>query len=913
MSTYNLDRVLEPHSVAVVGASNRIGSVGYTVLANIKKAGYQGRLFPVNPGQTEILGLPCYPSLKEIGHLLDIVVITTPIAKTPDIIADCAQLDVGGAVIISAGGKESGQGGRDTEQAILQAAANSGLRIIGPNCVGIVNTRRFLNASFSSRLPKAGSLALVSQSGAMCAAIVDWALAENIGFSHFVSIGSMIDVDFGDLIDYLGNDPTVGCILLYVEDIVDTRKFMSAARAVSRIKPILVLKAGRSPAGAKAAASHTGALTGEDSVYDAAFKRAGIVRVYSIEELFDCAGLLARQPRPRGPKIAIVTNAGGPGVMAADEVAVSGLELTKLAPETMEKIEQALPDHWSRNNPIDMLGDAAGEKYLEVIDICSQDPEINGLIIINCPQAMTNSTELAALLSDRLHGLPFPVFTVWLGGQDMLAGRLILNEAEIPVYTSPERAVRAFRYLYLYDRYQTMLREIPRKFPRALQYNTAGAAEILKAADQKGQRILTEIESKELLEQYGIPVSRPRPASTAVEAVKKAREIGFPVVLKLLSPDITHKSDAGGVRLGLRDEKEVREAFHEIITSAQNYNPQAEITGVTVQPMIAHDGYELIIGSKRDSQCGPVILFGMGGILAEILQDRSLGLPPINRPLARRMMEETKVYRLLEGYRGRAGVDPGLLEEVLVRISQLVMDFPQIAELDLNPIVVHNRNIFCLDARLVIEKVAGNNGHSHLIISPYPEQYEMTATTSGGVKIRTRPIRPEDASLLKDLYETLSQKSIYYRFCHTMRELPPEMLARFTQIDYDREMALVALEDNSDQETILGVARAINMRDERSAEIAVVVSDAWHGKGIGAFLLERCMEITIERGIKRLCAYILPENKVMRSLVTKLGWTCASVNEPYYYYPDQPRTEKVCRNEPASGGHEAPLRGWDVL
>lgn len=887
MGIHNLDKIFKPKAIAIAGAGSKQDGIGTIILDNLLTSGYQGRLYPVNPKHQEIKGLKCHPSIKEINDPVDLAVIAAPISSAPAVIRDCAAVGVGGAIIISAGGKEVGAEGRVIEDEIKKEAEIGNVRIVGPNCLGVISTRNCMNATFAHHMSLPGKMAFISQSGAVCTAILDWALEEKIGFSHFVSIGSMLDVDFGDLIDYLGDDSRVSSILLYIENLTNVRKFMSAARAVSRVKPILALKTGRSRAGAMAAASHTGSMAGEDAVYDEAFRRAGLIRINTFEELFDCAELAAKQPRPRGAGLAIITNSGGPGVMAADELAACGLEPASLSADTLARLDEAIPRFWSRGNPIDILGDATLERYASVVKICMDAPEINALVIILCPVAVTSPSRAAEALSEMLQKTSFPVFMVWMGGADVAEGRRILNRAGLPTYSSPERAVRAFWHMFTYDRNLKLSYEVPRRFPDKLQFNRVAVSEMIRASLNRDRRILTEIESKELLSDYGVPVNRTMAAVSSDEAARLAVELGFPVALKLLSPDITHKTDAGGVKLGLECEEDVIKAFNDISSSARAFDPKAEIWGVSVQKMVRRPEFELIMGVKKDEQFGPVLLFGMGGVMTEVLRDRALGLPPLNRLLARRMMEATKVYQLLKGVRGRPPANIERLEEILICLSQLVSDFPEISELDMNPVIAMDDDVMALDARVVLAP-SSVSAPDHLIISPYPNQYESTTVTKGGVNIKIRPIRPEDATMLQQMHKSLSDRSVYMRFCHPLKELSPQLLARFTQIDYDREVALVAMEADHEKEAFLGVARSINDVSGDSAELAVVVTDAWQGKGVGAALMELCMAITLERGVKKLSAYILPENYVMRSLVRKLGWTCTKVGDDMFYYESKP-------------------------
>ncbi|MDH3555632.1 MAG: bifunctional acetate--CoA ligase family protein/GNAT family N-acetyltransferase [Deltaproteobacteria bacterium] len=879
MGLYNLDKIFEPESIAVVGASEKEGSIGSVHVQNLIQGGYQGKIFPVNPHYTSTHGLKAYPSISRIDHAVDLAIIAIPISSVPSVIRECAQVRVGGAIVVSAGGKETGPQGREIEDRIRREAETGGLRIIGPNCLGIICPGRKLNASFAAHMPQSGKVAFISQSGAICTAILDLALKEEIGFSHFVSIGSMLDVDFGDLIDYLGNYPEVNSILLYIESLTNFRKFMSAARAVSRVKPIVVLKSGRSPAGARAAASHTGAMVGEDAVYDAAFKRAGIVRVQTFGELFDCAELMAKQPRPKGPRLGIITNAGGPGVMAADSLAEYGAEPARLEQETIEQLNELLPPFWSHSNPIDVLGDASPERYAKAVDICLKAKELNGLLLILTAQGMTNPAEVAELLTQKLKAKPCPVFASWMGGMEVEKGRAILNHAGIPTYDTPESAVKAFMYMHEYSCNLQMLQEIPPKLAKELHFDRDWARAIIDEELKSGNGILTEIESKSLLTAYGIPVIHTEVATSVEEAKRLATHMGYPIVVKVHSPDIVHKTEAGGVQLDLYSEAAVSVAYRKTIKNARAYNPEAKILGVTLQPMIQRPDYEILLGAKRDENFGPVILFGMGGVLTELLKDWSIGLPPLNRSLARKLMESTRAYSLLKGYRNKPGANLALLEEMIIRLSQLLEDFPEIIELDMNPVIVNEGRPIAADARVIL-RPAEVSAPLHLVISPYPTQYEYREVVKDGLAVFIRPIKPEDAPALLDLFHTLSPTSVYYRFFSPMKSLSASMLARFTQIDYDREIALVALQEERPEGKMLGVARVIGDPDGKKAEFAVMVGDPWQGKGVGAKLLEKCLQIAKRRGIETVWGIVLRENTQMLALGRKLGFEASRTEEP---------------------------------
>ena len=872
MGVENIDRMFQPKSVAVVGASEKPGSIGNALMKNLIKSEFSGNIYPVNPNHETIWKHHAYPSVQDIKASIDLVIISTPIVTAPQIIRGCVESEAGGVVLISAGGKETGASGKKLEASIKKEVKGSGLRVIGPNCLGIVCGKTALNASFAKQMPLRGKMAFVSQSGAICTSILDLSIKEQFGFSYFISLGSMLDVDFGDMIDYLGGDPDVSSIVMYVEGLNHFRNFMSAARAVARVKPIIALKSGRTRAGAKAAASHTGSMAGEDDVYDAAFRRAGIVRVKTFEELFDCAELLAKHPLPTGSGLAVITNAGGPGVMAADALSDYGIEPVTLLSETAQKLKTILPSYWNCGNPIDILGDASAERYKKVVEICLNAREINGLLIMLSPVAQIDPANIAESIIDVLGGKEFPVITSWIGGVDVEAGRNIFNKAGIPTFDTPERAIRAFMDLDLYVKNIELLQEIPSKFPKKLEFDNKKARELVDNKLEAGEFTLTEIDSKALLAAYGIPVTPTIKTLSAKEAADKAEAIGFPVVMKINSTDISHKTDAGGIVLNIENRAQIIDSFANIICNAKQYNPEAKIEGVTIQPMIKDGDYELILGSKNDHDFGPVILFGMGGTMTEVMKDTSIALPPLNRLLARRLMEQTKVYSLLKGFRNHPPADLLVIEEILIRLSQLVTDIAEIEELDINPLIVKQGEICAVDARVIL-KHSDIPAPLHLVISPYPNQHEEAITHASLGKLLIRPIKPDDAPLLENLFNTLSPQSVYYRFFGHQKHLPHSMLARFTQIDYDREIALVALKDTEDPEMMLGVARVFTEMNRKNAEFAVLVGDPWQGKGIGAELLKRCLMIAKEHGIKKVWGMVLYENTEMLSLSKKIGFT----------------------------------------
>ncbi|MBU0973516.1 MAG: bifunctional acetate--CoA ligase family protein/GNAT family N-acetyltransferase [Proteobacteria bacterium] len=871
MSTINLQRLFNPKSVAVIGASEKSGSVGCSILKNLVQSGFKGDIFPVNPKYKRLMGLACLSSVQEIVTGADLAVIATPIRTAPELVEACGQKGFAGAVIVSSGGREIGEKGQKIEARIMEKARQYNMRIIGPNCLGIVNTSWSLNASFAHLPPLPGKIAFLSQSGAVCTSVLDMALRENVGFSHFVSLGSMVDVDFADMIDYLGSLSSVRSIVMYMENITHIRNFMSAARSVSRLKPIIVLKSGRSKAGARAAASHTGAMAGEDAVYDAAFERAGILRVAEFEELFDCTEFLAKQRRPSGPGLTIITNAGGPGVMAADALASHGMEPAILGPETRARLDLVLPENWSRDNPIDILGDTDPGVYLEAAKICANAPETNALLLICSPAGTMDGLGLAKALSEALKSAPCPVFAAWIGGANVDSSRQVFNQAGIVTYDSAERAVRAFKNLYQYGKNIELLHEIPVRTDTKLRINRENARQIISQALATGASSLMEDQAKELLSSYGIPSNRTLIADTREMAVALSEQMGFPVVLKICSNDILHKSDCNGVALDLKTAESVRAAFDTIVNGAKNFAPEADIKGVSVQAMQKIPDLELIIGAKKDDKFGPVILFGTGGVLTEVFQDTSMGLPPLNRLLARQMIERTKISRAFKGFRNIPEVGIPALEELLIRTGRLVTDFPEITALDINPLMVKDGTMVAVDARVLIApaKIASP---LHLIIGSYPWQYESTAATIDGHDFFIRPIRPSDADLLIDHFGSLSHRSIYMRFFSPLKQLSRDMVIRLTQIDYDREIALVALMGNDRDKKIAGVSRIITYSDGIQAEFALAISDEWQGKGIGAALLTACLKAARQKGIKRVMGLVLAENTQMLKLGKKLGF-----------------------------------------
>ena len=724
--TRPLDALFKPASVAVIGATEREGSVGRAVVSNLRISAFQGRVYPVNPQQPNILGLAAYPSVREIPEAVDLAVIATPAATVPAIVGECVTAGVKSAIVISAGFREHGAEGQELERQIAQELKRGQMRLLGPNCLGVMNPRFGLNATFAQTIARPGNVAFLSQSGALQTAILDWSLREQVGFSAFVSTGSMLDIGWGGLIDYFGDDPYTQSILIYMESIGDARAFLSAAREVTLTKPIIVLKAGRSDEGSKAAASHTGALTGSDDVLQAAFRRAGVVRVSSISDLFYMAEVLSKQPRPRGPKLTILTNAGGPAVIATDALIAVGGELTTLSPDSLNALNRFLPAHWSGGNPIDILGDADPERYQRAAEIALADPNSDGLLVILAPQGMTNPADVAERLKPHAHAHGKPLLASWMGGTSVAGGEAVLNTAGIPTFAYPDTATRIFTLMWRYAYNLRGIYETPvlADGPQEESEARSKIRTIIEAARSRGRTLLTEYESKQILTLCGIPAVETRIARSEDEAAAAAAAIGFPVVVKLHSETITHKTDVGGVKLNLGDQDAVRRAYRAIKSSVTERVGLESFQGVTVQPMWKVKGYELIVGSATDAQFGPVVAFGSGGELVEVYRDRALALPPLNTTLANRLLEQTRIFKALSGVRGRKPVDIAALEALLVRFSRLIVDNPEIKESDINPLVASADQIVALDARFVLhEKGIPASALPKPAVRPYPLQY----------------------------------------------------------------------------------------------------------------------------------------------------------------------------------------------
>jgi len=887
----SLDAIFLPKTVAVIGAKDTPGSVGRTIMTNLIAGDFGGKIYPVNPNRPEVLGLKAYPNVSSVPEPIDLAIIVTPAKTVPGIIEECVKNKVKSAIIISAGFKELGPPGIELENQILAHARKGNMPIIGPNCLGVMNPIYGLNATFAKGMALKGNLAFISQSGAMCTAVLDWSFQEKIGFSSFVSIGSMADVGWGDLIDYLGGDPQTQSILMYMETIGDPRSFLTAAREIAFEKPIIVIKAGRSQAAAKAAASHTGSLAGSDEVFDAALERVGVLRVNTINELFSMASVLARQPRPRGPRLTIVTNAGGPAVLATDATVLHGAELAPLEPETIAALNAHLPAAWSHSNPVDILGDAGAERYAQTIERLVKDDTTDGILAILSPQDVTDSDGTAQCLVPYANLHDKPILASWMGGETVKKGIEILSRAQIPVFAYPDDAAQTFASMWKFSHNLQSLYETPAV--RELNGGTYSteldvdyhekAQELIQKALKEKRYLLTEAESKHLLALYGIPVVETFIAKTAEEAFELAEKIHYPIVLKLFSETITHKTDVGGVKLNLRNGQDVLNAYREIHYSVSKAVGEEHFHGVTVQRMVKLEGYELILGSSVDPQFGPVLLFGMGGQLVEVFKDRALGLPPLNTNLARKMMEKTKIYTALQGVRGRKPIDLGYLEHIMMRFSQLIVENPWIRECDINPLLASPEEIIALDGRVVLFE--NEKELPKLSIRPYPINYILPWKLKNGQQVTLRPIRPEDEQNTVAFHKELSEKSVrqrYFEFVSLDERIAHERLVRICFNDYDRELAIIAeVEDpKTRKRKIVGIGRLSRIPGTSSAKYTMIIVDAFHNLGLGSKLLDHLITIAKKEGIGRIYANILSENENMLKLCKRAGFKITSTEEP---------------------------------
>lgn len=874
MSVLNLNKMFNPESVALIGASASKGTLGYVVMKNLLAGGFSGPILPVNPKYKNVSGVHAYQDVASLPVDPDLAVICTPARTIPGIITELGERGTRAVVVLSAGLREKIDE-KTLEQHALDAAKPYGLRILGPNCVGLLIPSIGLNASFAHTNSLNGNLALVSQSGALCTAILDWAKSRGIGFSYFISLGDSADIDFGDLLDYLGSDQSTDGILLYMESVKLARKFMSAARATSRNKPVIVIKSGRVAEGARAATSHTGALAGSDDVFDAAIRRAGMLRVYTINHLFNAVETLAHTPQIIGDRLIILTNGGGPGVLATDELIENGGRLAELSSETIKKLDEILPPTWSKANPVDLIGDGGADRYVNTLKILLKDPNNDAILVMLVPAAVIDNKEVARVITEEINKTNKPILTCWMGEDGVAEAREIFEQAGIPTYETPDSAVQAFLQIVEYERNKVSLMETPPSITEGLEQEIAiaCACKIIKNVLAEERNILTEPEAKDILAAYGIPIVETKIANSVDDVLNSVDELGFPVALKILSPDITHKSDIGGVSLGIESKQILQAAAEGMLARINKLQPNAKIDGFTVQKMETRPGaHELIIGIATDPIFGPVILFGQGGTSVEVLNDKAVALPPLNMKLADDLIMRTRISRLLAGFRDVPAADLEEIKLTLVKISQLIIDNPEIIELDINPLLADSKGVVALDARIRI-KASDLKGPERLVIRPYPQELEETIIIDTNQEVLLRPIRPEDEAAHHEFLDKTDPKDIYFRFFRAVGNFSHPFLARFTQIDYDREMAFIAtMKGKNNKRETVGVIRAVSDTDNNEAEIAIIVRTDMQGHGIGKKLMEKIIRYCRARGIKRLTGQVLQENKAMVHLAMKFDF-----------------------------------------
>ncbi len=877
MGVLKLDSFFNPRRIAITGVSINPNSVSGKVVTNLVGSGFKGVVYPVNPDNEAVFGIPCYQDLRCIPKKPDLVVICNSSKEVPEVVKEAGEIGVRNIIIMSAGFKEIGEEGKALEERIKDLLKKyDGMRILGPNCLGIIVPSLNLNVSFASGIPKSGNIAFISQSGALCTSVLDWAIEKKIGFSYFISIGNTLDVDYADLIDFIGEDDKTKSIVLYIESVSQVRKFMTAARSFARTKPIVVYKAGRFPESAKVAASHTGAMAAEDAIYDAAFKRVGITRVFDIGDIFDVVELISRNKIPKGPKLGIVTNAGGPGVMATDALIAEDGILAELSEETFKKLNESLPAYWSKSNPVDVLGDANSKRIAKATQILFDDKSIDAVLVILTPQAMTNPTAVASELNKISEGCKKPLLAAFLGGEKMREGIRMLNDKGIPVYSTPEQAIRAFMNLVQYSRNLETLYETPKDINVNFSPDRNMLRNSFSNLISEKNNILSEDLSKSVLETYGIKTSRPVKVSQAEELKVIADKIGYPLVMKIDSPDISHKTDVGGVILNIEDYEILLASYNRMLSSVKAKMPDARIEGVTLQQMVkVKDSVELILGIKRDETFGTVIMVGMGGTGAELFKDRVIGFPPLNESLAYQMLESLKIFPLLKGYRGSKPVNMEMLIETLIRLSYLAADYPEIVELDINPLLVYSEGATALDARVVVDKTLSTtekHSYGHLAIKPYPEEYVKKVNLSDGNDVTFRPIKPEDEPLWTELLASCSKESIYSRFRYFFQWDSHEVAARYCYIDYDREIAIVAEIVENGVRKLVGVGRLIADPDHETVEYAILILDSYQNKDLGGILTDYCFEIAKKWGLKKIVAQTTADNKRMIAVFQKRGF-----------------------------------------
>lgn len=873
MGPHYLHRFFIPKSVAIVGASERIESVGYRLLLNMQEAGFTGCLYPVNNKRETLLGLKAYPDLLSIPEELDLVVIATPAPSVPGIIRQCGEKGVTAVVIITAGFAELGEQGKQLQQEVLAITHRYGIRMIGPNCLGLARPSSQLNATFGEGIIKEGNLALLSQSGAVCTAILDWAKAQDIGFSTVVSMGGAADIDFGEVLDYLATDSKTTGILMYVEGIRDARHFLSGLKAAARIKPVILIKSGRHETGRKAAMSHTGALVGGDSVFDAAIERAGVVRVYSISELFAAARVLANNYVVNQDRLAIITNAGGPGVMSTDRAEDVGIKMAELGAASIDALNKVLPVHWSHANPVDILGDATSERYQQALAVCLADDSIDGVLVILTPQAMTNPTEVAECIIAGAQTSNKPILASWTGGAKVQEGRDLFAESRVAHFNTPEAAVDAFSFLARYSKNQILLKQIPAPTETTVLPDSTGSRLIIERVLAENRQVLTAQEAKAILAAFRIPVTQTIKVNSAKDAMITAETLGFPVVLKINMAEFSHKSDIGGVRLNINSAEEVCRCFVEMETAIKKLQPELTDIVMTIEPMFkSASGRELMVGVVRDPVFGPAISVGLGGTMVEILKDNAVGLPPLNAYMIEQMLAKTRAAKYLKAFRQLPPANKQALIDVLLKISNLVCELPEILELDINPLIVDEFGAIAVDARIKAQASHQFSNYAHLAIHPYPHDLVQNYQLPNATEVIIRPIRPEDAELEKNFVSRLSEHTKFFRFRQALHELTSEMIVRFTQIDYDREMAFIAITANKNVPEELGVGRYIRNPDGYSAEFALVIADDCQGLGIGTRIMKALMKTAKDKGISLFEAEVLATNVPMLNLLKKLDF-----------------------------------------
>ncbi|WJG07878.1 bifunctional acetate--CoA ligase family protein/GNAT family N-acetyltransferase [Aliiglaciecola sp. LCG003] len=868
-----LHSFFSPNSIALLGASERASSIGRTVHQNLTSNAFAGPIYLINPNHDVLFEQPCFHSIMDVKQPVELAIIAAPAAVVTKLMDECGKCGVKAVIILTAGFGEGNDSGKRLQESVSHVARRYNIRFIGPNCLGLIRPNSGLNATFHSGKVDTGSIALISQSGALCTSILDWAKSRNIGFSAVVSIGGAADVHFGELLDYLTFDPQTKSILLYIEGINHARSFISELKRASRVKPVLVMKVGRHSQGSTAAQTHTGVISGEDDVFNAVLRQAGVVRGYRVYDLFVAATVLSTNKRLQGENLVIVTNGGGPGAIAADRASDLDLNLLPLSKHSKQQLNEVLPSNWSQDNPIDIIGDAPPQRYKQALSICLADKDIDGIVIILSPQAMTQPLEVAKLIIEAAKESAKMIICCFMGGAQVQQSRALLEKNHIPSYDTPEAAMEAFSYLVNFTRNQKLLLQAPEPLQKEVKVNIEGSKMVIENALSEGRTVLTELESMAILNAYHIPTTRAGLARDATEAVMLAESIGYPVVMKVYSKEITHKSDVGGVRLGISNAEAVKAAYQDIFVAVSKHYPDSEISGVTVESMYTKkNSRELLVGIANDKVFGPVITFGAGGTAVEIMGDREIAIPPLNKTLAQELMIHTRISKMLGKFRQLPACNISAIEHVLLRLSEMACELPWIKELDINPLVVDEENAIALDARIVVAHNAQIGRYTHMAIHPYPVELVTTEVLKSGDVLQIRPIRPEDATIERNFVNGLSAEAKYFRFMQNIKELPQSMLVRFTQIDYDLEMALIAVVGTDSEEREIGVARYVTNIDKTSCEFAVVVADEWHRKGIAMRLMKALIDSARTEGLVSMEGMVLAENKAMLAFCHQLGF-----------------------------------------